>query len=492
MRVVSMNCLRDQSRVFTFVLPAPAITAGALPAGPPPGPDGSNVTDLASNRDLTREKWSLQVDAPAILHAARPPAGIIVVLLDPDTTAREFPAGPPPGLGGSNKTNLGPNRGRNSILMQAVSSTLFVAESTQVNLTVAHCWSNWNHQRRFARAVDRYDDVGVTYSLLLVVDCVVMVAADQQARKCECREAASFELVETLRFEPFVGEISCCDQQMNCFGERAVASRFSFCLRELLSAGELLRRRVDKLERCRFEVLPRECLLFAPADFIEGKELVPTDRYLLVLSAALIISRPILMQAVSSTLFVAESTQVNLTVARCWSNWNQQRRCKRDALRSAGFSLSRRLMLADVALSVRLSEEVTRMNCFGERAVASRWSFCLREKLSAGELLRRRLDKLERCRFEVLPRECLLFAPADFIEEKELVPADRYLLVLSAALIISRRWIWGIINRSVVRHLELFLNQPFLSSSPNPRRATVHREFPPPFPVASSLCFWRF
>ncbi|KZV33264.1 N-formylglutamate deformylase [Dorcoceras hygrometricum] len=34
-----------------------------------------------------------------------------------------------------------------------------------------------------ARAVDRYDDVGVTYSLLLVVDCVVMVAADQQARK---------------------------------------------------------------------------------------------------------------------------------------------------------------------------------------------------------------------------------------------------------------------------------------------------------------------
>ncbi|KZV44407.1 hypothetical protein F511_19002 [Dorcoceras hygrometricum] len=34
-----------------------------------------------------------------------------------------------------------------------------------------------------ARAIDRYDDVGVTYSLLLVVVCVVMVAADQQARK---------------------------------------------------------------------------------------------------------------------------------------------------------------------------------------------------------------------------------------------------------------------------------------------------------------------
>ncbi|KZV41635.1 hypothetical protein F511_23132 [Dorcoceras hygrometricum] len=39
---------------------------------------------------------------------------------------------------------------------------------------------------RVARAVDRYDDVGVTYSLLLVVVCVAMVAADQQARKYEC------------------------------------------------------------------------------------------------------------------------------------------------------------------------------------------------------------------------------------------------------------------------------------------------------------------
>ncbi|KZV38475.1 hypothetical protein F511_34925 [Dorcoceras hygrometricum] len=34
-----------------------------------------------------------------------------------------------------------------------------------------------------ARAIDRYDDVGVTYSLLLVVVCVAMVAADQQTRK---------------------------------------------------------------------------------------------------------------------------------------------------------------------------------------------------------------------------------------------------------------------------------------------------------------------
>ncbi|KZV35909.1 hypothetical protein F511_36319 [Dorcoceras hygrometricum] len=43
--------------------------AGALPDGPPPGPGGSNVTKLASNRGLTRDKQSLQVDAPAMLHA---------------------------------------------------------------------------------------------------------------------------------------------------------------------------------------------------------------------------------------------------------------------------------------------------------------------------------------------------------------------------------------------------------------------------------------
>ncbi|KZT75547.1 hypothetical protein F511_47428 [Dorcoceras hygrometricum] len=43
--------------------------AGALPSGPPPDPGGSNVTNLASNRGLTREKQSLQVDAPAMLRA---------------------------------------------------------------------------------------------------------------------------------------------------------------------------------------------------------------------------------------------------------------------------------------------------------------------------------------------------------------------------------------------------------------------------------------
>ncbi|KZV45799.1 elongator complex protein 2 [Dorcoceras hygrometricum] len=37
-----------------------------------------------------------------------------------------------------------------------------------------------------------------------------------------------------------------------------------------------------------------------------------------------------------------------------------------------------------------------------------------------------------------------------------MVSADRYLLVLSTKLMISRRWIWEINYRSVVRHLEFF------------------------------------
>ncbi|KZT75860.1 hypothetical protein F511_47116 [Dorcoceras hygrometricum] len=39
-----------------------------------------------------------------------------------------------------------------------------------------------------ARAVDRYDGVSVTYSLLLVALCIAMVAADQQERLCESVE----------------------------------------------------------------------------------------------------------------------------------------------------------------------------------------------------------------------------------------------------------------------------------------------------------------
>ncbi|KZV30964.1 hypothetical protein F511_31141 [Dorcoceras hygrometricum] len=53
----------------------------------------------------------------------------------------------------------------------------------------------------FARTIDRYDDVGMTYSLLLVVVCVAMVTADQQARKCKSVEKwRRFGLVDASSF----------------------------------------------------------------------------------------------------------------------------------------------------------------------------------------------------------------------------------------------------------------------------------------------------
>ncbi|KZV44207.1 hypothetical protein F511_43683 [Dorcoceras hygrometricum] len=51
-----------------LVLPAPATMAGAAPAGPTPGQAGSNETNHGPNHGLTRENWSLQVYAPAMLH----------------------------------------------------------------------------------------------------------------------------------------------------------------------------------------------------------------------------------------------------------------------------------------------------------------------------------------------------------------------------------------------------------------------------------------
>ncbi|KZV20348.1 putative WRKY transcription factor 62 [Dorcoceras hygrometricum] len=46
---------RDHLLVFAFVLPYPATNARDLPAGPPPGPDGSNETNHGPNHGLTRE-----------------------------------------------------------------------------------------------------------------------------------------------------------------------------------------------------------------------------------------------------------------------------------------------------------------------------------------------------------------------------------------------------------------------------------------------------
>ncbi|KZV46254.1 root phototropism protein 3-like [Dorcoceras hygrometricum] len=100
----------DQPPVITLDLPAPATMAGALPAGPPPGPGGSNVINLASNRGLTREKQSLQVDAPAMLCRHDHLMVSAIFLSTPATTAGSLLDGPPPGPGGSNETNHGPNR----------------------------------------------------------------------------------------------------------------------------------------------------------------------------------------------------------------------------------------------------------------------------------------------------------------------------------------------------------------------------------------------
>ncbi|KZV50524.1 glutamine synthetase cytosolic isozyme 1-1 [Dorcoceras hygrometricum] len=81
-----------------------------LPVGPPPGPGGSNVTDLGSNRWLTRENWSLKVNAPAMLRRRDHLLVFTFVLHTPATNAGALTDGPFPGPNGSNKTNLGHNQ----------------------------------------------------------------------------------------------------------------------------------------------------------------------------------------------------------------------------------------------------------------------------------------------------------------------------------------------------------------------------------------------
>ncbi|KZV43937.1 hypothetical protein F511_16275 [Dorcoceras hygrometricum] len=100
----------DQPPVITLDLPAPDTMGGDLPAGPPSGPGGSNVTNLASNRGLTREKQSLKVDAPDMLCRRDHLMVSAIILSTPATTARALLSGPPPGPGGSNETNHSPNR----------------------------------------------------------------------------------------------------------------------------------------------------------------------------------------------------------------------------------------------------------------------------------------------------------------------------------------------------------------------------------------------
>ncbi|KZV20754.1 hypothetical protein F511_04112 [Dorcoceras hygrometricum] len=100
----------DQPPVITLDLPDPATTEGALLAGPPPGPGGSNVTNLSSNRGLTREKQSLQLVAPAMLCRRDHLMVSAIILSAPAATAGALPYGAPPGPAGSNETNRGPKR----------------------------------------------------------------------------------------------------------------------------------------------------------------------------------------------------------------------------------------------------------------------------------------------------------------------------------------------------------------------------------------------
>ncbi|KZV21932.1 hypothetical protein F511_28709 [Dorcoceras hygrometricum] len=88
MPTLTRSC--DQQPLRETVLPAPATTAGALPVGPLPGPDGSNMTNLGSNRGLTMENWSLQVDAPAMLRRCDHLLVFAFVLPTPATNAGPF------------------------------------------------------------------------------------------------------------------------------------------------------------------------------------------------------------------------------------------------------------------------------------------------------------------------------------------------------------------------------------------------------------------
>ncbi|KZV06815.1 hypothetical protein F511_45705 [Dorcoceras hygrometricum] len=101
----------DQQPPRVMVLPDPATTSRALMAGPPPAPDGSKVTNLGSNRGLTRENWSLQVDAPAMLLRRDHLLVFAFVLHTPATNAGALPAGLPPDPDSSNVTNLTSNHG---------------------------------------------------------------------------------------------------------------------------------------------------------------------------------------------------------------------------------------------------------------------------------------------------------------------------------------------------------------------------------------------
>ncbi|KZV55652.1 hypothetical protein F511_26873 [Dorcoceras hygrometricum] len=109
MPTLTRSC--DQQPLRETVLPAPTTTVGSLLAGRPPGPDGSNLINIGSNRGLTRENWSLQVDTPVMLRRHDHLKVFTFVLPTPDTNAGALPSGPPPDPDGSNVTDLTSNHG---------------------------------------------------------------------------------------------------------------------------------------------------------------------------------------------------------------------------------------------------------------------------------------------------------------------------------------------------------------------------------------------
>ncbi|KZV23538.1 hypothetical protein F511_02024 [Dorcoceras hygrometricum] len=75
-----MQRRRDQQPLRTTILPAPATTAGALPAGPYPGPAGPNLTDHGPNRACMKENDPLKAGARRCQeHAAR---GVLLLAHD--------------------------------------------------------------------------------------------------------------------------------------------------------------------------------------------------------------------------------------------------------------------------------------------------------------------------------------------------------------------------------------------------------------------------
>ncbi|KZV28262.1 hypothetical protein F511_02132 [Dorcoceras hygrometricum] len=153
------------------MLPPQPVVTYHVPAAPPPGIGGSNVTNIGSNRWLTMENWSLQVDAPAMMHrrdhllvfafvlpdqatnASALPGELVAasgrtshdarrhdhllvltfVLPDPETSAGALPDRPPPGPDGSNETSHSPNHADNKKLKESLLEVCMLRLSSEIH-----------------------------------------------------------------------------------------------------------------------------------------------------------------------------------------------------------------------------------------------------------------------------------------------------------------------------------------------------------------------